>query len=236
MLAAFRSRQTASVIAKTSPAQAAFPTLARRQAVMTIERIDKTDLLQLARWQTTEAEALPDSFALIGNQQLLTTTKTAVLCSRQCPGEVILRLFELARHLRASDLTFIGGFHTPAERDFLHHLLPGNCRLIICPARSLAGMRVPAAWQKAIEAERMLLLSPFQARSTSRQSARLAAQRNKFILALAEKILLLHASPASRTEHLVNHAALGSIPVVSLEIDDETIRQRLSLSSSLVKD
>ncbi len=115
----------------------------------------------------------------IGNQQLLTTTKTAVLCSRQCPGEVILRLYDLARRLRTSDLTFIGGFHTPAERDFLHHLLPGSCRLIICPARSPDGMRVPAVWQKAISAERMLLLSPFRLnRSAANRQGWLNAETN----------------------------------------------------------
>jgi hypothetical protein len=59
---------------------------------------------------------------IIGNPQLLAAPKTAMLCSHQCPGEVILRLFDLAKRLRTSDLTFIGGFHTPAERDFLHHL------------------------------------------------------------------------------------------------------------------
>jgi hypothetical protein len=58
-----------------------------------------------------EEVALPDSFATIGKQDLLTTRKTALFCSRQCPGEVILRLFDLARRLRTSDLTFIGGFH-----------------------------------------------------------------------------------------------------------------------------
>jgi predicted Rossmann fold nucleotide-binding protein DprA/Smf involved in DNA uptake len=174
--------------------------------MMTIERIEKTDLLRLARLPAAEEVMLSDSFATIGKQDLLTTRKTALFCSRQCPGEVILRLFDLARRLRTSDLTFIGGFHTPAERDFLHHLLPGSCRLIVCPARRLEGMRVPAAWQKAIAAERMLLLSPFTAESQRRQSARLAERRNELVVALADQILLLHAAPASRTAVLVKQA------------------------------
>lgn len=197
--------------------------------MMAVERLDKAELLRLAQTPELATAAWPESFAAIGNPQLLAATKTAVLCSRQCPGEVILRLFDLAWRLRTSELTFIGGFHTPAERDFLHHLLPGSCRLIVCPARSLEGMRLPAAWQKAIAAERMLLLSPFQAKSSSRQSARLAAHRNKLILALADRILLLHASPASRTKDLITRATSASLSLVSLELDDETIHQRLSL-------
>ncbi len=165
------------------------------------------------------------SLQTIGNQQLLAASKTAVLCSRQCPGEVILRLFDLARRLRAGDLTFIGGFHTPAERDFLHHLLPGSCRLIVCPARRLEGMRVPAVWQEAISAQRMLLLSPFTAESQRRQSARLAERRNELVVELADQILLLHAAPGSHTEQLLR--AAQQKPLLTLTLDDETICRQL---------
>jgi predicted Rossmann fold nucleotide-binding protein DprA/Smf involved in DNA uptake len=194
--------------------------------MMTIERIEKTDLLRLARLPAAEEVMLSDSFATIGKQDLLTTRKTALFCSRQCPGEVILRLFDLARRLRTSDLTFIGGFHTPAERDFLHHLLPGSCRLIVCPARRLEGMRVPAAWQKAIAAERMLLLSPFTVESQRRQSARLAERRNELVVALADQILLLHAAPNSHTERLLSTAQQK--PMLTLMLDDETLCHQLN--------
>jgi predicted Rossmann fold nucleotide-binding protein DprA/Smf involved in DNA uptake len=156
---------------------------------------------------------------------LLAAPKTAVLCSRACPGEVILRLFDLAKRLRDSDLAFIGGFHTPAERDFLHHLLPGSCRLIVCPARRLEGMRVPAAWQKAIAAERILLLCPFTAESQRRQSARLAERRNELVVGLADQILLLHAAPNSQTERLLR--AAKQQPLLTLALDDETLCRRL---------
>jgi predicted Rossmann fold nucleotide-binding protein DprA/Smf involved in DNA uptake len=196
--------------------------------MMAVERLDKAELLRLAQATGLADAAWPDSFAAIGNPQLLTATKTAVLCSRQCPGEVILRLFDLARRLRASDLTFIGGFHTPAERDFMHHLLPGSCRLIICPARSLEGMRVPAAWRKAMEAGRLLLLSPFASASQRRQAARLAERRNELVLALADQILLLHAAPDSHTASLVQNASLRGVRTLTLASDDESLCQQLA--------
>lgn len=213
MLAAFRSQRTPSPgmngVAYERKAMTSHRTPndgARRRRMTAIKRLDKSELLRLAQAPELVAPAWPDSFAVAGNPQLLTTTKAAVLCSRQCPGEVILRLFDLARRLRDTDLTFIGGFHTPVERDFLHHLWPGSCRLIICPARSLERMRLPANWRKAIETERLLLLSPFTANSHGRQSARLAGQRNELMLALAEQVLLLHAAPDSRTAALVEKA------------------------------
>ncbi len=194
---------------------------------MAVERLDKTELLRLTQAPELADAAWPDSFAAVGNPQLLAAPKTAVLCSRVCPGEVILRLFDLARRLRDSDLTFIGGFHTPVERDFLHHLLAGSCKLIICPARTLADMRLPAAWQKAMEANRLLLLSPFTADSQRRQSAQLAERRNELVVALANQILLLHAAPASHTERLIHTVARSGKPLLTPELDDETIFQRL---------
>ncbi|MDQ3010915.1 MAG: hypothetical protein M3X11_09465 [Acidobacteriota bacterium] len=97
---------------------------------MNIERLNKPELLRLTRWTGAE-EMLPDGLTVLGPRELLARRKTALLCSRACPGEVILRVYDLARRLRDSDLTFISGFHTPVERDFLHHLLAGRCNLII---------------------------------------------------------------------------------------------------------
>ncbi|MDQ3010916.1 MAG: hypothetical protein M3X11_09470 [Acidobacteriota bacterium] len=88
-------------------------------------------------------------------------------------------------------------------------------------------MRLPAVWQKAIAAERLLLLSPFTASSQRRQSARLAERRNEFVLALAYQILLLHAAPASRTEHSINEAAQSGKPLLTPELDDENLSRRL---------
>ncbi len=195
---------------------------------MNIESIPPTALLYPAALKTGNQ---PPNLQTIGNQQLLATTKTAVLCSRTCPGEVILRVYDLARRLRDSNLTFIGGFHTPVERDFLHHLLPGGCKLIVCPARALDGMRLPATWQKAIEAERMLLLSPFSADSHRRQSARLAERRNELVTTLADQNLLLHAAPGSHTSQLMDATVQTGKPLLMAELmDDATLFGHLVLT------
>lgn len=172
----------------------------------------------------------PVTLLTVGDQRLLAERKTAVFCSRSCPGEIILRVYDLARRLRDSDLTFIGGFHTPVERDFMHHLLGGRCRIIICPARGLEGMRLPAAWRAALEADRLLLLSPFNAGSHRRQSARLAERRNEMVAALANQILLLHASPGGATERLVNEAARAGKRLLTTALDDEMFFQQLMVT------
>ncbi len=198
---------------------------------MNIESLPPTAPLYPAALKTGNQ---PPNLQTIGNQELLATTKTAVLCSRECPGAVIFRLFELARRLRDSEVTFMGGFHTPAERDFLAYLLAGKCKLIICPARSLTGMRVPAAWQKAMADQRLLLLSPFAAATQRRQSAQLAARRNEFVINLAEQILLLHAAPASQTARLINDARRPSQPLLTLTQDDAQLCYQLMEGETLM--
>ena len=198
---------------------------------MNIESLPPTAPLYPAALKTGNQ---PPAWQTIGNQELLATTKTAVLCSRECPGEVILRLFELARRLRDSEVTFISGFHTPVERDFLAYLLAGSCELIICPARTLEGMRLPTDWQKAIADQRLLLLSPFTSTTQRRQSAQLAKRRNEFVIRLAEQILLLHAAPASQTARLINDARRPTQPLLTLTQDDAQLCRQLMEGETLM--
>jgi len=75
---------------------------------------------------------------------LLKKTKLALFCSKKCPGQKILKAFDFARNLRDGQKTVISGFHSPIEKECLRILLRGKQPIIICPARSLEKMRVPA--------------------------------------------------------------------------------------------
>ena len=54
-----------------------------------------------------------------GNLDILDKTLIGFFCSVRCPGEVILNTYDLARALRNTDLTLIGGFQTSMEKEFL---------------------------------------------------------------------------------------------------------------------
>jgi len=103
-----------------------------------------------------------DPVDMIGNQEILQSKKLALFCSRQCPGNLILKAYDLARSLRDEGTTVISGFHTPVEKECLRILLRGKQPIIICPARSVEGMRIPSEWKQAIEQGRLLLLAPFE--------------------------------------------------------------------------
>jgi hypothetical protein len=140
-----------------------------------------------------------DSVWAIGDQQILQRPLLAFFVSTRSPGDVILRVYDAARSLRDAGLPIISGFHTPMEQESLDLLLRGTQPIVICPARSLQGMRMPAAWKPPILAGRLLLLSPFHERDR-RITAGLSALRNRFVADIATEIFVAHAAPGSKTE------------------------------------
>lgn len=164
--------------------------------------------------------------SLIGDPALLDRKLIALFCSVQCPGDLILKSYDLARALRAHPVTLIGGFQSPIEKEFLELLLrlpatqpgraaPPSPSVIICPARGLAKMRIPRSWRDPLSAGRLLLLSTFPD-TLRRPTASSAARRNTCVAALSHGILILHAAQGSKTEALCQQALAAAKPVYTL--------------------
>lgn len=141
----------------------------------------------------------PSRIAVLGDLNILNQKSLALFCSVKCPGNLILQTYDLAQRLRQSGVTVIGGFHSPMEQECLTILLRGTQPVIVCPARSLSGMRIPAAYKPPLEQGRMLLLSPF-ADKVRRATVETAVLRNRFVAAVAGAIFVAHAEPQSKTE------------------------------------
>ncbi len=137
----------------------------------------------------------------IGDLDLLRHRVLGLFCSTRCPGEIVLKAYDLARAFRQAKVTVIGGFHSPMEQECFEILSRGSQPIVICPARSLQSMRVPAAWRAPLEEQRLLVISPFPDRAR-RSTAELALRRNAFVAALADELLILHASPGGKIEQL----------------------------------
>ena len=173
----------------------------------------------------TDATGDP-AISLIGDPALLDRKPTALFCSVQCPGDLILKSYDLARTLRAYPATLIGGFQSPIEKEFLELLLrqhatqagrtaPSSPSVIICPARGLAKMRIPRPWHDPLAAGRLLLLSTFPD-NLRRPTAASASRRNACVATLAHRILILHAAQGSKTEALCQQALAAAKPVYTL--------------------
>jgi len=137
---------------------------------------------------------------------LLALPKTALFCSARCPGDAILRAYDQAAKWRDEGRCVISGFHSPVEKECLRILLRGCQPIIICPARSLESLRIPAAWKAPLVENRLLLLSAFSA-NRRRATTPLAARRNELVAALADEVWFAHIAPCGKMQRLAENAA-----------------------------
>lgn len=163
----------------------------------------------------------PAALTAIGDVGLLGRRTLALLCSVRCPGEVILGAYDLALALRHAGVPVVGGFHAPMERECLRILLRGTQPALVCPARSIEGMRVPAEWARPIAEGRLLVASPF-ASGERRATAELARERNRFVAALADAVFVAHAAPGGKTEALCREVAAWGKPLLTLAGEHNT--------------
>lgn len=154
----------------------------------------------------------PESITAIGNTDILKNQMIAIFCSVKCPGSLILKTYDYVSSLRDTGKTTIGGFHSPVENDCLKLLMRGKQAVIICPARSLANMRIPREWKKPIEQGRLLLISPFP-ETDRRATAKLSMYRNEFVAALADTIFIAYAEKGGKTEAFVRKIIQWGKPV-----------------------
>lgn len=147
--------------------------------------------------ETWDLEKFP-TFSSLGDRRILQSELLAVFCSRKCPGSVITTARELVGELGRKGVPVIGGFQTPVEKMCLELFIKQREPVVVCPARGIRGMRIPAEWVAPIEEGRLLVVSPFSTRHR-RVSRSTAELRNRFVAAAAGRILFLHAAPNSRT-------------------------------------
>jgi predicted Rossmann fold nucleotide-binding protein DprA/Smf involved in DNA uptake len=141
----------------------------------------------------------PKDITAIGNLDILHNKTLAVFSSAKCPGAIILKTYDLMKKLREADITVISGFHSAIERECLNILLKGKQPVIICPARSIEGMRIRTEYKKPLKEGRLLFVSPFP-EEEKRISSEKALRRNYFVAALATSIFIPYAAPKSLTE------------------------------------
>jgi hypothetical protein len=139
-------------------------------------------------------------YRMIGNPALLNREKIAVLCSRNCPPDVLAASEKRARNA-GPDCCFLSGFHSPPEKAILDVLLQGKARLICCPAWGIDQMRIPKEWLPALEANRMLIL---EMRNRSGDLAA-AEARNRYVIENGDKLWVPHVSHGGMLERLVEN-------------------------------
>ncbi len=129
----------------------------------------------------------------IGNPALLNCPKIGVLCSRKVPPGCNLEPPE-------SEDVFIGGFHSPPEKQSLDRLLARGDRIICCPAWGLKGIHVPEKWLPALDSNRILILEM----KNPAGNLVAAAERNMFVMQSADQLWVPHATPGGMLTRLLD--------------------------------
>ncbi len=137
----------------------------------------------------------------LGNQKLLETHKTTFLCSRKCPSDIILKSLDWAKEKKDRGECVISGFHSQIEKDVFNILLKGNQPIILVLARGMK-KRWPAAIKKAVENNRLLIISPFDD-SVKYITQETANRRNALMAELADEIFLAFYTKGGNLHNLI---------------------------------
>lgn len=185
---------------------------------MVIAQFKQDDTHYPSDLRTCLGNHAPKIITALGNLAILKDKKIAFFCSVKCPGHLILKTYDLAQHLKEAGVTVIGGFHSPIERECLTILLRGKQPVIVCPARSIKGMRMRRVYIKPLEEGRLLFLSPFK-ESQRRNTVDTAMERNRFVAAVADAVFVAHASPNSKMEKFCGEVLKLGKSLYSFESD-----------------
>ena len=153
----------------------------------------------------------PSNLSIIGSPEVLAERRVGLFCSVRCPDDTTLRAYDACRKLRDEGMTLISGFHSPVEKECLKILLQGTQPIIVCPARSVRKMRIPAEWRPALEGDRLLILSRFE-QSPRRADSGSARRRNELVAALSDEVLIVHAEPGGGIERISQLVDQWNVP------------------------
>jgi predicted Rossmann fold nucleotide-binding protein DprA/Smf involved in DNA uptake len=147
---------------------------------------------------------------------LLDRPALGLLCSRACPGGIILRAYDLALALRAAGVPVIGGFHAPLERELLAVLLrAGGTQPVVWARAHGLGPGVARAYRAQLAAGRLLIVST--APHAKRETAAGALARNRYVAERACVVLIVHAAPGGATEAFATELAAHDTPLLTLD-------------------
>jgi len=136
-----------------------------------------------------------------GNKNIMKNHKTAFLCSRKCPSDIIIKSLDWARDKKNNGDCIISGFHSRIEKDVFDILMKGKQPIILVLARGMK-KHWPIEIKKAIEEERLLVISPFD-KNIKYITQETANIRNELMTKIADEIFIAYYTPNGNLHELV---------------------------------
>lgn len=138
----------------------------------------------------------------LGNADLLNLKKKSFLCSRNITASTVLKCYDWAIDQREKGNCVISGFHSKIEKDVLHYLLSGTQPIILALARGMK-VKIEHELRKAVDDCRLLIVTPFE-KNITRVTTETAEIRNRFMMNLADEVVIGYASKGGMLDKLVN--------------------------------
>ena len=112
----------------------------------------------------------------------------------------MLKCYDWAIDQRDKGICIISGFHSKIEKDVFHYLLAGTQPIIMALARGMKE-KIEPELKVAVKDGRLLMVTPFSEHA-SRITSETAAKRNRFMIELADEIVIGFASKGGMLERL----------------------------------
>ena len=162
---------------------------------------------------------MEEDLQMLGNAALMQRPKVAFLSSRKVAPAAVMRCYDWATGMRGGGSAgrlapadgsagrlappcVVGGFQSALERDVLKLLLPDGGPLIVMVLARGMWRSVPVEYREAINAGRMLVVSPFS-QGVVRVSKETAERRNGWILDHCDEAVFASLDPNGSLARLV---------------------------------
>lgn len=123
------------------------------------------------------------------------------LSSQRTVVDKLLNIYDWATEIRNQDVTIISGFHSKVEKDVFHFLSKGKQPMKMVLARSMY-RQLPEELKPLVQSGQLeiLTLPGVSARLSSQETA---MRRNRYMIDLADEVVIGYASPGGNLEKLL---------------------------------
>jgi predicted Rossmann fold nucleotide-binding protein DprA/Smf involved in DNA uptake len=153
----------------------------------------------------------------LGDSTLLERRLLGIICARQIDSDLALKSSQLLQQLASfTEIAFVGGWHSPSEKEALHILLAEGASIVFCIPKALNRFVLTVELENRIRHGQALLLTHCSPK-VKRISRYASIRRNQLVVGLAAALLVLSAPPGSGSLKLAMAALRRGKPVLTPE-------------------
>jgi predicted Rossmann fold nucleotide-binding protein DprA/Smf involved in DNA uptake len=152
-----------------------------------------------------------------GDRSILNRRLIGIISSREADSDVARKSAELLQQLTAlQEVAFIGGWHSPLEKEALRIVSGNSAQIVFCVAKSLQRFTLPLEIENLVRQGQALLLTHCSPKA-KRISREASLRCNQLVMGLARALIILSAPDGSSSLELAKAALHYGKLVLALE-------------------